>query len=508
MERSGNKFEQAWKDLFESAEIQPREEIWTKIDSGLANRQLNRYRKKVLFYKLLAAASIVLALGIGYFSNLDGFRSEDSGTPIANEADDAQDQAVPDEKNAQAGVQDDGEKNPLIAGGIDKTVVTGDQLTSGDNTEDFRKIEDKVASKGSAAGSAGQEGNSTVLAFNEIDENARENDPVYADGQIEARNQIGEAGQINRMNRPGRLGIGVLAMPDPVVSPPEQKKDPTEDKWFAVYEQTVSQEQEEKTQQNLWAGINFSSGLFDPNISYGSQSANFMSRVSAPDAAYDLVEADQGSFANFTKAVRPEESSFNSEVSFAYGVHVGYQISPRFVVRGGLAYMNSSTSTEISSYIDNPASNRKVAYQALNSVTIESAGVNTVNLSSEEIKLNYTYEFISVPVSLGYYLIDKKFDWMLMAGLSTDFFLKNTFSDENGLFETTEIRAGEDSPYNSSYLNGSLGTLIGMSFADKYRISLEPSYRLGLTDFTKESAAGVSQPSFFFITAGISYIFR
>jgi hypothetical protein len=507
MERSGNKFEQAWKDLFESAEIQPREEIWTKIDSGLANRQLNRYRKKVLFYKLLAAASIVLALGIGYFSNLDGFRSEDSGNPIVNEEENARDQAVPDEKSAQAEVQDDGEKKPLIVGGEDNTATTGDQLTSVDNTEDSRKIEDKEANKGSAAGSAGQEGNSTVLAFNEIDQNAGENGPAYAGDQIEARNQNGEAGQINRMSRPDRLGLGVLIMPDPVVSPPEQKKDPTEDKWFAVYEQTVSQEQEEKTQQKLWAGINFSSGLFDPNISYGSQSANFMSRVT-PDASYDLVEADKGSFANFTKAVRPEESSFNSEVSFAYGVHVGYQISPRFVVRGGLAYMNSSTSTEISSYIDNPASNRKVAYQALNSVTIESAGVNTVNLSSEEIKLNYTYEFISVPVSLGYYIIDKKFDWMLMAGLSTDFFLKNTFSDENGLFETTEIKAGEDSPYNSSYLNGSLGTLVGISFADKYRISLEPSYRLGLTDFTKESAAGVSQPSFFFITAGISYIFR
>jgi hypothetical protein len=170
--------------------------------------------------------------------------------------------------------------------------------------------------------------------------------------------------------------------------------------------------------------------------------------------------------------------------------------------------MNSSTSTEISSYIDNPSSNRKIAYQALNSATIESAGVNTVNLSGDEIKLNYTYEFVSLPVSLGYYLIDKKFDWMLMAGLSTDIFLKNTFSDENGLFETTTITAGEDSPYNRSYLNGTFGTQFGMSFSERYRVSLEPSYRLGLTEFTKESATGISQPSSFYVTAGISYFFR
>jgi hypothetical protein len=178
------------------------------------------------------------------------------------------------------------------------------------------------------------------------------------------------------------------------------------------------------------------------------------------------------------------------------------------VVRGGLSYINSSASTEISSYIDNPASNRKIAYQALNSVSIESAGVNTINQVSEEIRMNYTYEFISLPVSLGYYLIDKKFEWMVMAGISTDFFLKNTFSDENGLFETTEIRAGEESPYNLSYLNGTFGTQVGMSFSERYRISIEPSYRLGLTEFTKESATGVSQPASFYITAGISYIFR
>jgi hypothetical protein len=97
---------------------------------------------------------------------------------------------------------------------------------------------------------------------------------------------------------------------------------------------------------------------------------------------------------------------------------------------------------------------------------------------------------------------------MLTAGFSTDFFLRNTISDPSNFLESKEIRAGSDSPYNNSYFNGTFGTMINVSFADHYRFSLEPTYRLGLNEFTKDEATFTSRPSTIFITVGISYIFK
>ena len=178
------------------------------------------------------------------------------------------------------------------------------------------------------------------------------------------------------------------------------------------------------------------------------------------------------------------------------------------MVRGGLSYLNNQTSTRINSYINNPATNKKMPNQALYSVSIESAGVTTVNTATEEIQLNSTYEFISLPINFGYYLIDRKIEWMLTAGVTTDFFLKNTIRDPSKFLESKEITAGSDSPYNNSYFNGTVGTMVNFSFADHYRFSLEPTYRVGLSDFAKDDALFTSRPSTFFITAGLSYLFK
>ncbi|MBS0000613.1 MAG: hypothetical protein KFF73_16655 [Cyclobacteriaceae bacterium] len=504
MEKSENKFEQAWKDLFNEAEAQPREDVWTKIDSGLANRQLSRYRSKLLIYKLLAAASIIFALGIGYFSNRDFFRGQDPGTISSSETMESRDATVSIDENEEPEIPGPDVEDPVPAQEKDINDATAANARREGQIEIPK--EDRHGERGAEYGLTAPSDHEEILADNQ---EKRHSEPdLLPLSDISGQNER-SGHDLNRGMMPLLSGrFGIIGQPDLTIQDPAKKKDPYDDDWFAVYEQTIGDEQKEEDKQEFWAGINFSSGIFNPNISYGNNSADFASSLNPLNGVNDLIETDAGSYSNFTKAVRPEETSFNSEVSYAYGLHVGYQISQKFVVRGGLSYLNSNASTNINSYIDNPASNRKVAYQALNSVTIESAGVNTINTTSEEIRMNYSYEFISLPVSLGYFLIDKKFEWMLIAGLSTDFFLKNTFSDTDGLFEPTEIKSGNDSPYNNSYLNGTVGTMFSVSFSDRYRVSLEPTYRLGLTEFTKENAAGISQPSSVYITAGISYIFR
>jgi hypothetical protein len=58
------RFEENWKSAFENAEQSPSDRVWWSIDTALTNAEGGSMRRKVVFYKRLAAASVVLALAL------------------------------------------------------------------------------------------------------------------------------------------------------------------------------------------------------------------------------------------------------------------------------------------------------------------------------------------------------------------------------------------------------------------------------------------------------------
>src|SRR5687767_11937168 len=63
MERQ--KFEDSWKQAFEKAELNPSEDVWTNIELDLEKAEGHQMRRKLLFYKMVAAASVIFAVAMG-----------------------------------------------------------------------------------------------------------------------------------------------------------------------------------------------------------------------------------------------------------------------------------------------------------------------------------------------------------------------------------------------------------------------------------------------------------
>jgi hypothetical protein len=75
------KFEDAFRDAFKEAEVSPTENVWTNIELDLEKAEGDKMKRRIFFYKLLAAASIAFAMsvaGVGYYILQDQQRFDGS----------------------------------------------------------------------------------------------------------------------------------------------------------------------------------------------------------------------------------------------------------------------------------------------------------------------------------------------------------------------------------------------------------------------------------------------
>jgi hypothetical protein len=90
-----------------------------------------------------------------------------------------------------------------------------------------------------------------------------------------------------------------------------------------------------------------------------------------------------------------------------------------------------------------------------------------------------------VPLQAGYILVDRKIGLQLNAGVSSDFFMKNTLMDEAGKLASYSVSAGDNSAYRAVNWTGLASTELSYRVSDHYRVSLMPGLRYGFNPVLK-----------------------
>jgi hypothetical protein len=234
----------------------------------------------------------------------------------------------------------------------------------------------------------------------------------------------------------------------------------------------------------LWAGLSMAPGYFNPN--YQSQGS--------PQTLQSSSFLPQGSMS--------QEEQHRSGQSISFGVELGMRLSEKWVLSGGVQYLNNNVQSSTNTILNQRT-------------PIFSATANAYDLdeSSSDItfaptELDNSFQFLSIPVQAGYVVIDKKIKVLINAGVSSDIFLKNEISSVDQTLESITIKPGANAPFRTVYFNGLMGARASYEFLPRYIISLEPTYKLAISDFVRPETNYSSLPSSFGIGVGVRYVFK
>lgn len=504
MERE--RFEESWKRAFDDTEITPSEKVWANIELDLEKARGGDLKKRLLFFQMLAAASVVFAMtvgGIGYYYSyhvnpLEGGRVAQADNNSNNAASTLNKQT--DDRNTEERTSVDDQSTVLseLPGGSITEKQSIPESLPGDS-EIAAAAEHPIASqeqKHATAKTGGQDQRALT----------RENANLLG---VTEEYEAGSSWLIGKADA-GALPLTIddrtlapFYTPRPVRLDLQQKNEQIDPviammAKLAQREKEVQKEGNEKEEnshdENLWTSVGFAAGSF-----------NALNTSSTPPAAYS------SSMAALTAPIVDQEAKANG-YTYSMGVNVGTRISERWVLQGGVNYL-----TQASEYIANnivmdaPGSYSQQKFRAASTNELMMADASDLSqklVYSAPYSVNNNMRYLSIPVQAGYLLVNKTFGLQLNAGLATDLFLQNTISAESDQIAKTSQPAGSDSPYRAVNLSGLFGTEVSYRFGDHYRVSLNPGVRYPFNTIYKSELGVQSSPLTFDVGLRFRYIFK
>lgn len=484
-EQNRDHFENEWAKAFEGASMQPSDHVWDKIELAVANADNSSTKKRLFFFKLLAAASISFAAIIGGWQVFDAYYSYQDSNILAKEeiknADNSS-KSGQESNNPISKLNSDGTNDETIEKGVDSPLaeINNNNEDNSLNDEIEKSNESETNNQSFKRDSDNDPVNFSLLAAAENDEDNSVN--VNVKDLVTDKNNalLGQQGDLSDNNslwaKLERLA-GYLEV-DLATDQPELEMVP----WLAFNNNSNKDKNNETS--GLWTGLGMSTGTFNPNgISSSSNDAALFSN--------DALDASGAP--SFNRAFVGEEEAGSS---FGIGLNLGTTISKKVVLVTGLSYLQQNTSS---------FSNIVQAEQGTTRVLSSAEDVNSFSnvQFTDTYEVSSTYQTLSIPVQAGYYVLNRKFDILLMAGFSNDFFIRRNVTDETGMASGESFSAADEG-YSLYTIGGLLGTQLSYQIGDHYIIAVQPQFRQSINSFTPEG----NRPSALEVGFKLNYILK
>lgn len=512
MERQ--KFEGSWKDAFDQAEVSPSEKVWTNIELDLERAESGKIKRRLLFYKMLAAASVFFGMCIGG-AGIYMVTSQQNAGMVAN-LDDQQPQHDPltstFQKEENAGFQAPApgtqerasgamlnESETLTPESVDKNFTNKTQLSFSAVKEKSNPVNRQSGNATNSGKSASGESSRQATAFVNGSDNSAVANTIMAAPEDEtarfasSRKEKGEIAfrdrQLPALVNTREIAVEIKSLEAPVVEP-----DPLE-MLLASYEieKTEGDKKARSSGEKFWTSVGVTAGPFNSinsSIRTGTNAANV-----SQNAFVQSSPPVSNTIQNETKA---------SGIAYSVGFQLGGKVATRWTVQGGVNYLTQS-SEYISSVIVEDHSGNLVAG---NSNQFARQGTAEKVHTTASHTVNNNMRFVSIPVQTGFILLNKSFGIQVNGGVSTDMFLQNTITPQGDDLEKVTEKSGSDSPYRSVNFSGLFNTEFSYRVTNKYRIAVSPGIRYPFNSIYKSDLGLQSTPLTFDMGLKFRYIFN
>jgi len=505
-------FEESLREAFKGAEASPSENVWNNIELDLMKAESGKMRRRVLFYQLLAAASITFALltiGVSLYVNAPNNNSQIASVEISNDkaTGNATGENLSGIKSQDringSNSTDRLEKNngeQIVSSEIDRssnettlsnksrraTDLQGVDQT-GDQTERLNESHRNILDQGEQVGNQAKAASTRVNppGLTQPEHTQTETATRIAADRGSVASLSPELQNLPELHKSRNIQPQFNNK-----KPVESTADPgalllakLKDLENELAGKSTDSKKKKELSENLWTSVGFAAGGFNttnPTVRSNSQA----------------ILAYSNTVNNQSKA---------SGVSYSFGVSMGTRISERIVLQGGVNYLTQNSSYTSEQVVgSSDFQNFKAA--SLNDFRDASSGARVI--STAPYSVNNNVEFFSVPMQARYVIINRKFALQLNAGVSTDFYLKNTIDPEgSGLEKTTQDR-GADSPYRSLNFSGLMNTELSYRLSNRYRVSLNPGLRYPINSIYKDEIGIDATPLTFDVGLRFKYIFQ
>jgi len=233
--------------------------------------------------------------------------------------------------------------------------------------------------------------------------------------------------------------------------------------------------------KGFFTQLSFTTGSFDPNFTM--QEGDIIN-------AYALT-------VNSREAVAvPAQMGVNQlpENSLQVGVGLGYKLGKNLMIESGVQYANHST-TSISNVVASPQH-----FTWAKPVTVAVTNEERLRPQMEfEITDAYqvrnAFQFISVPLNLGFIIPMKQAEVVLKTGATANVFTGAEIIDPNGRLRTEVFKPGVASPYNTVFVQGMVATELAYKISPSYSLGVQAGYFFAVSDLAKSNLLFSSQPN-------------
>lgn len=467
-------FEDQLKNSFEGAESSPSPKVWDGIEVDLMRAESVQMRDRLVFYKWVAAASVIIALTAGAFtfyqlSNPEQILVAGKQTPeVANQ----KAPQVADSGNVQK-----------LNGTRPGDIQSGDvPANNGEDQRSARRVQENKSShlqtSGDHLAAAHSEELKTASASKVIaNQKTEETSP-----DVLTRNNFVKPGLASLPEVRVVLASKQTSSADPVQLMLARLAD--DEKKISERENSENSRSDEK----IWTSVGFAAGAFNSSNASVSTTSNAAVRTFNDDVA--------------------DKEASASGVAYSVGMNVGTRISRNWVLQGGINYLTQTSQYTAQTAVGTPDFSAFSPPSISGPKDYDGDGVGDEKvISTSPYNINNSVRYLSVPLQAGYMIVDKLFGVQVNAGVSTDLFLRNVKTAEGENIQDVDQGRGS-APYRPVNFSGLMGAEVSYKFGNRYRIALNPGIRYPFSSVYKNDSGVKSNPLTLDLGLRFRYIFQ